>query len=345
MWYRFVIATAVLLHPGIVYAANCLESLGQTWRKTDLVNISAEIARPDLPDPERVSRLCVRAALFFESGRPGSALGDYDQALQLEPMNAAAHAGRVRALISLGAFQLASAELERTAPLAPDLWTFLADRCMIAFDPTRKERPADFCDKLVVSYPRTAMSYNMRGFAREKNADESGAEADYKVGLELDQNLIVTKINLANLSYRKNDPNSASSLYGGILESREASKSTKIYAAIWMNIVSARNHLAPSKAIEDSSIIESGKWPGPILSFLLGRISHDELTKIANTAPDADQGSFCEFFFYTGVEYSLKNDNDAARRSLEQAQRVCNPLFIESIDTDFELSRLNKSGG
>jgi len=303
MWFRFLIATVALIYPGIVHAANCVESFGQTWRKTDLANISAEIARADLSDPERVNRLCVRAALFFESGRPGSALGDYDQALRLDPTNAAAHAGRVRALISLGAFQLASMELDHTTGLAPDMWTFLADRCMIAFDPTRKERPADLCDKLVVSYPKIAMSYNMRGFAREKNGDESGAEADYKTGLSLDQNLIVTRINLANLAYRKNDANLARSVYARILESKDTSKSNKIYAAIWMNIVSARNHLGYSKAIEGASIIESGKWPGPILAFLLGRISLDELTRIANTAPDTDQGSFCEFFFYTGIEY------------------------------------------
>jgi len=341
--YRFFVLFAVLaavLFPRVATAAACEESFGEAWRQTDLTSISAQIADSGAP-AEMVAHLCLRAALFLDSGRPGSALADYDHALQLSSMDAAAQAGKVRALISLGAFGTALSEFQHIPDAASNTWTVLADRCMLAFDLTRNNNPTEACDKLVDAYPKKAMSFNMRGFARQKNGDLDAAGKDYKQALTLDPSLIVAQLNLANLAYQMQDPATASRLYNTILESDAGAPQDKIYAAVWLHIIERNLNDANKKQLLEAAARgqNNQRWPGPILAFFMGQLSEDELTQLANSAPDTNRGSVCELFFYTGMAARSKGDVEGARSRLQKAQRLCNPLFIESIAANYVLAK------
>ena len=87
------------------------------------------------------------------------------------------------------------------------------------------------------------------------------------------------------------------------------------------------------------AVLDLQQWPGPIVRFVRGEISADELTAAtADPDPDTARKQDCEASFYSGALARITGDAAAAKASLSHALNVCSADNIEYHAAEAELA-------
>ncbi|TPK96226.1 MULTISPECIES: tetratricopeptide repeat protein [unclassified Mesorhizobium] len=135
------------------------------------------------------------ALVFFKQGRALQEKGDYDraiaefdQAIDLDPNNAAAYYGRAQSLTLKRNFEQALADYDKAVSLAPTEAKIHADRGLVRM--SRHDIDGAYGDfqKALVLDPKNVSGYYGRGVIRKTRGDYDGAIADLSKGIELNPN-------------------------------------------------------------------------------------------------------------------------------------------------------------
>lgn len=165
----------------------------------------------------------------------------------------------------------------------------------------------------------------------------------------------VTRYTKLIIGDRKNDDayfrRAIANLYSGALTKAVSDMThasdldpTYAYYAIWLDILSKRNHQA-SRLPQAVSQIDMTKWPAPIVRMFLGEVTPAAVLTAADD-PDARtrKGRLCEANFYIGELALQQGTNEEAARRFRLATDDCPHFnFVESGAADAELRGLGAS--
>jgi lipoprotein NlpI len=82
------------------------------------------------------------------------------------------------------------------------------------------------------------------------------------------------------------------------------------------------------------------KWPGPLLGYLQGSVSEEDVLKAAAADPDTATAHLCDAKFFLGEMDLLVGEIDEARKSFNDAVSSCPKTQIEYFGAKAELGRL-----
>lgn len=115
-------------------------------------------------------------------------------------------------------------------------------------------------------------------------------------------------------------------------------------AALWRYIAEARDGNVAKATLEKSlTPAEGAAWPSPVVAFVLGRLTREELDRAAGQGDEkARRGQSCEVAFYLGEQALIENRPDDARTLIKQAVDVCPSGFLERVGALGEWRRLQQ---
>ncbi|OAF06185.1 hypothetical protein AYJ54_21170 [Bradyrhizobium centrolobii] len=112
------------------------------------------------------------------------------------------------------------------------------------------------------------------------------------------------------------------------------------YAALWREIVSKRSG-TPGELDEAAKLLDTSRWPAPIVRFFLGEMTFEALRKSAqDDSARKTKGQVCEANFYSAELALQRGSKEDALRLLELAAADCPKTFVESRAADVELKAL-----
>src|SRR5207302_1707573 len=163
--------------------------------------------------------------------------------------------------------------------------------------------------------PKDAVAFNNRGLTYQAKGDLDRAITDYNEAIRLDPRHALAFNNRGNAYQLKGSPDRAipdyseairlhpkesgmyfnralANFYSGNLPQALAdlNQSSEInpqhaYAALWRDIVDRRSNL-PSRLVQSMTQIDMTKWPAPVISLYLGKITPEAVLAAADD-PDA----------------------------------------------------------
>lgn len=198
-------------------------------------------------------------------------------------------------------------------------------------------------DKAIADYsvvidlkPQYAPAYSMRGLAWSNMGNQKQAIADLDTAIHINPldpdlffvrgrayflsgNYALAEVDLARGYDLKPDP----------------------YTALWLYL--AKTHTSKNAGtvlMKDFDALPSQDWPRPIALFYTGKLSADELSKAASSAPpDKLVGRRCDEGFYVAEWQLLHHRKQAARTDFEKAEAVCPMGTYESLSAAIEIAR------
>lgn len=111
---------------------------------------------------------------------------------------------------------------------------------------------------------------------------------------------------------------------------------------MWLAITQSRQGKSPGPNVDQAlQSVGADTWPGPILRFLQGAISEQDLLRAAKK-PDNENAleRMCEAHFYMGEYYAAKGELQKARAQFEEALKTTVKDFVEYKFARSELKRL-----
>ncbi|GAB4482210.1 MAG: hypothetical protein Kow00124_30890 [Anaerolineae bacterium] len=149
-----------------------------------LVGAGWLFSRP-LTRPYRSDAALGRGFWHYNQGRYGQAINAFDEAIRINPQNAAAYYNRGQAQYDLGNYEAALADFSAVIALHPDYPWVYEERGQTYLALERYEEAlADF-DHMIALKPQYALAYFYRAQAHDTLGDVAQARADYARFLEL----------------------------------------------------------------------------------------------------------------------------------------------------------------
>jgi lipoprotein NlpI len=241
---------------------------------------------------------------YYSTKDYGHAISDYDQAIKLNPDNAAYHAYRGTAYYSTKDYDHAISDYDQAIKLDPDNAAYYKRRGAFYIAKRDYDHAVRDFSKAIALQPEDHFAYFARARA-ELYWDKLGAAVDDLSKL----------VKLAP---------------------------TYPYGAIWLHIASTRAGEKDASKFANMQIDQT-LWPGPIIGLLLGSVTLDAVRTAAqeNDDPTMRNDRLCEADFYIGIYQTEKGDQDGARQSFQSAQNSCPHEFVEYEAAGFELTRLH----
>ncbi len=160
-----------------------------------LVGAGWLFSRP-LTRPYRSDAALGRGFWHYSQGRYGQAINAFDEAIRINPQNAAAYYNRGQAQYDLGNYQAALDDFSTVIALYPDYPWVYEERGQTYLALERHEEAlADF-DHMIALKPQYALAYFYRAQAHDMLGDVEAARADYTRFLEL-YGLVDVRVRLA----------------------------------------------------------------------------------------------------------------------------------------------------
>jgi lipoprotein NlpI len=260
--------------------------------------------------------------------------------------------------MSRGDVDRAIADFTEAIRLTPSFPPPYGNRCLAYDDKGDFDRAITDCNEAIRLNPNYVPAYLNRGLAYHAEANDDRAIADYDEAIQ--QKPLVAAYDDRSIAYfTKGDYNRAitdlneairidptysaacfnrglANLYGGTVANAVADLSRanqlirkNAYAALWLDIADRRSNL-PSRLAETTSQIDMSKWPGPIVSLYLGRLTPAAVLTAADDPNEKiKKRRVCQASFFIGelgLQRGAKDDamglfrsvvTDCARRSTE----------------------------
>ncbi|HEX2385853.1 MAG TPA: hypothetical protein VHL99_04785, partial [Candidatus Binatia bacterium] len=115
-----------------------------------------------------------------------------------------------------------------------------------------------------------------------------------------------------------------------------------VYAMLWLYMVMMRTGNDGKATLSKiSREVKFEEWPGPVVEMFLGRITPQELLKLAKDAnPARQREKQCEAYFYGGQQLLIEGKKAEATKMLKAAVATNLTKFVEYEGARFELQRL-----
>ena len=248
------------------------------------------IAHPDAPDVWRIGALTRRATAYRAQGDLDRALADLDAALALRPD-------------SVGIYRTRSLYRREKGDSMGGL--------------------ADLAEALRLQ-PNFVPAYVDRAWVRVSGGDIDGARADFGKAAAVEPDQPRLHLFRGVVAYLAGDDTEAAADFSTVIQANQQAP----YAVLWLALTDRR------RAVADDGTLQSGlaaldleQWPGPVIRFVQGEISADDLAAAAASPdPETAQKQDCEASFYGGA---IADDGATARAQIEHARSVCSPDNIE----------------
>jgi lipoprotein NlpI len=251
------------------------------------------LSHPDAPDAWRVGALTRRATAYSRSGDLDHAIADLDAALVLRPDSIDVYRQRSAYRRDKGESSGGLADLAYALTLQPDFVPAYVDRAWI----------------------------------RLSSRDPSGALADFSRALAVEPDQPRLHLGRGVVAYLSGDDKQAAADFSAVIQATAQAP----YAVLWLAVTARRG------PIEDGGVLDTGlaaldldQWPGPIVRFVRGEISPDDLaTAAADPDPETARKQDCEASFYSGLLAKIAGDQASATVRYQHAVGVCSPDNIE----------------
>lgn len=115
---------------------------------------------------------------------------------------------------------------------------------------------------------------------------------------------------------------------------------------MWLHLVHLRTASADGEWLKrQAQGRDLKRWPGPALSYFLGRMPAEALVRFALTDKDTAQAEQrCDAWFYLGQEALAHGDRENARGLFRKTVTGCDALDFEWAPAQIELRRLARKG-
>jgi lipoprotein NlpI len=261
-----------------------------------------------------------RCSAYVGNGQPDLAIADCNEAIESDPTSRA-YVSRGNAFYARGDADQAIGDYNRAIGLDAKDAAAYVDRGRAFYAKGDNDRAiADYTQ--AIQLDRSAHPYNSRGDAYLAKGDNEHAIADYDRVIELDKNnpRVYLKRGVANLYMGAAQKAAVDLARSSELDPHDP------YTALWLDILGKRSR---GQLAKTATSIDMNKWPAPIISLYLGKITPADLNAAAGHAdPAVKKAQTCEANFYGGKLASQRGKKDEARRLFETAAAECPKSFI-----------------
>ena len=244
-----------------------------------------------------------RANAWRAKGDHERAIGDYDEAIRLNPGNVSAHYNRGNAFLALGELDRAIESYDRAIELNPTVAQAFSNRASVWFRKGDYGRAAADYSAAIDLAPGDNRIYGNRGHAYFALGLFQAAARDFARRHSMDP---------------KNG-----------------------YWLLWQFASEGRaGHIDMEKWQREASLVDGRMWPRPLIDLYLGKETLDHLLEILKTLQGSRLDVICEVVFYVGEWAVFQGALAEARTLLGQADEVCGPTSVEHVSAAAELGRL-----
>ena len=291
--------------------------------------------------PDSADAYYNRGNAYLKKNDNDRALADYDQAIKLDPKHERAYHNRSIIYYARKQYSRSIADDSEAIKIDPEegeYWfsrgdTYAAvgdlDRAIADYTQGLKLNPkagivynslyslymkkADFdraveIESAAILVWQNEAAFVQRGIAYSAKGVFDRAILDYDQAIKLDPKFAIA------YQFRGKANLFAGALPKALADLNQASaldpKNT--YTALWLYIISNRNHLS-GQLLEAAKGVDMTNWPAPVVQLYLKKITPDALLAAADV-PDAERkkGQVCEANFYTAELDLLQGTNDEA---------------------------------
>jgi lipoprotein NlpI len=254
---------------------------------------SQALSHPEAPDVWRVGALTRRATAYHRSGDLDRAIADLDAAALLRPDTVDVYRQRSGYRLEKGEGSGGLADLAYALTLQPDFIPGYVDRAWV----------------------------------RLSAGDAAGARADFSKALAVQPDQPRLHLGRGVVAYLSGDDTQAAADFAAAINATPQAP----YAVLWLALTEKRH------PVDDGGALDSGlmalnleQWPGPLVRFVRGEISSDDLAAAASDPdPDTAEKQACEVGFYSAALAGIAGDQAAAKAGFEHALGICSPDNIE----------------
>jgi tetratricopeptide (TPR) repeat protein len=151
----------------------------------------------------------IRGNAYFNKGDYNAATRDYDQAIGLDPKNAAAFYNRGNVFNRLGRYDEAIKNYDKAIELKPDYAIAFNNRCFVYNAKGQQDQAIKDCDQAIRLDSKQANFFVSRGNALKKKYDYDQAVANYDEAIRLDPNNVNAYLGRCSVFTDKADYGSA----------------------------------------------------------------------------------------------------------------------------------------
>lgn len=273
-----------------------------------------------------------RGVALSQKGDRDGAIADYDQAIRLDPKLASAYNGRGLAWSNKGDLDRAISDYDRAIRLDPGLARAYSNRGSAWSTRGELVRAIGDYSQAIRLEPEYPIAYYNRGSARSARGDLARAMGDFDQAIRLDPKYMEAYKSRGYARFAAGLFDKAADDFG-----KAADLADNSYAMIWSYLARAR--LGQDAAADLSAAVarlNAKEWPVPVIEFLLGRRSADDLRTAAGSATEQ-----CEAAFYLGEWQVLRHNAAEATAALRGAAETCPKSFVEYASALAELKRLS----
>jgi tetratricopeptide (TPR) repeat protein len=225
-------------------------------------------------DPERAPLYLDRAAIWSGKGDRDKALTDCDQAIKLDANNAggfavAAHVLKARLLVSDGKLDAAIGEYDEAVKLNPKLVALYIDRAALRDRKGDKEQALADYEAAIKADPASGLAYNARGDFYRAQGDYQHALADYDQAVEKQPNDLTAYGSRALVRFYQGDFAKAAD----DLKRVAAAQQANAYPMLLLYLARARDGRkdARDELAGATSKLNKADWPYPVVELFLGK--------------------------------------------------------------------------
>jgi lipoprotein NlpI len=301
-----------------------------------------------MPAAIRGRLLALRAYAVIAKGQPKNAQRDLDDALRTASdrdtrdfVNDAAMQG----YLQRGKFYddeqnwgLAVASYTAALRYSPRSAVIYADRAGSHLANTELDEAISDYDQAIQIDRSSSDYYVSRGTAYESKLDFQRAISDYSKAIQLDSK------NDTAFGYRGR----AYAVLGNFeVADRDLERTLTLRPAdrssvLWLHLVHMRMGKKDDAWLrKQAGNLRLDRWPGPAISYFLGKMSADDMVRFALRSPEVAKGhQRCDGWFYLGEEALAHQDMARARNLFRQTVSRCNAVDYEWDTAQIELRRI-----
>ncbi|MES1152335.1 MAG: tetratricopeptide repeat protein [Dongia sp.] len=261
-------------------------------------------------DTQATAPIYNRAAAYASMGRLDLAIEDYGRLLKITPNDPDALFNRAWLYSLQGKYDTATDDLTKVLQIKPDDFETRLRRAGIAIQVGRNEDAIADCNQLLKAAPQSPVALYNRGRAEYAKGDFDAAADDFRASAK----------NLEDI----------------------ADASLRAYATLRLTLASARAKRPPPELAALGKAVPVDQWPMPIVAFMLGNMSADDLLQAANVSDPAKAANLtAEAQYYLGEWALLKQDKKAAKQHFKAAiAGKADRANLEFIDAGLALKKL-----
>ncbi|HVO04965.1 MAG TPA: tetratricopeptide repeat protein, partial [Candidatus Cybelea sp.] len=272
-------------------------------------------------------------------GDGNRALMDLDLALALDPDLPDANLYRGFLHLMLADDVHAVADLSRAAALKPEDGTIadgLGTAYLLGGD---DDRAIASYDRAIALDPDLTDAYRGRASLQAAHGDVAAALAGLELAIRRQPAEAMNRRAKGVILYGAGSYADAANALRDAL----ALDPTDAYSVILLDL--AQRRADPAAATETevrAQRLDLTRWPGPVVAFLMGRMSRADLLAAAAASPDARivRARDCEATFYIAEADGIAGRTDAAKAGLRRAADTCPRGFDERLAAQAELARV-----